>query len=168
MSNKVAVLMTDFVEDIEYTSPKEAIEAAGYTVEVISPDGSDVKGKNGGNFKADKATNDASPEDYAGLLVPGGFSPDILRGNSKNGAFATYFLENDKPTFAICHGPQFLIETGLLKGRNLTSVGNVKTDLENAGAKFHDESVVVCHNLVTSRTPDDLDDFNNAIKEQLK
>jgi protease I len=168
MSNKVAVLMTDFVEDIEFTSPKEAIEDAGYTVEVITPDGSDVNAKNGGNFKADKATKDASPEDYAGLLVPGGFSPDGLRGNPDNAEFAKYFLENDKPTFAICHGPQFLIDTDLLNGRNVTSVGNVKKDLINAGAKFHDESVVVCHNLVTSRTPDDLDDFNGAIKDQLK
>ncbi|MFD2829908.1 type 1 glutamine amidotransferase domain-containing protein [Corticicoccus populi] len=168
MSKKVAVLMTDHVEDIEYTSPKEAIESAGYTVEVITPDGSAAEGKKGGKFAADKSTDDANPEDYAGLLVPGGFAPDVLRGDAKNAEFAKHFLENDKPTFAICHGPQFLVDTDLLKGRNVTSVGNVKKDLENAGATFHDKSVVVCHNLVTSRTPDDLEDFNNAIKDQLK
>lgn len=168
MAKKIAVLMTDMVEDIEFTNPKEVLEAEGHEVEVVTPDGSAAEGKNGGTFEADKSVDDAKPEDYDGVLVPGGFSPDVLRGDEKNAAFAKYFLENDKPTFSICHGPQFLIDTGLLEGRNLTSVKNVSTDLKNAGVKYHDESVVVCSNLVTSRTPDDLDDFNNAIKEQLK
>lgn len=167
MSKKVAVLMADYVEEIEYTSPKEAIEAKGYEVEVISPDGKEVNGKNGDSFTADKSVEDANPDDYAAILIPGGFSPDVLRANPDNAEFAKHFLENKKPTFSICHGPQFLVDTDLLRGYDLTSVSNVKKDLENAGAIYHDESVIVSDNLITSRTPEDLDDFNNAIQEAL-
>lgn len=170
MAKKVAVLMTDMVEDSEFTTPKDTIVEAGYEVDVISPDGKDVTGKNGGNFEAQASVADANPEDYDALLVPGGFSPDILRGDAEDrpAKFASHFLENDKPVFAICHGPQFLIDTGLLKGRNLTSVKNVKTDLINAGADWEDKSVIVDKNLITSRTPDDFDDFTQAISETLK
>lgn len=167
MSKKVAVLMADYVEEIEYTSPKEAIEAKGYTVEIISPDGKEINGKNGEKFTPDKSIEDAKAEDYAGILIPGGFSPDVLRGNPKNAEFAKHFLENKKPTFSICHGPQFLVDTELLRGYDITSVANVKKDLENAGAIYHDESVIVSDNLITSRTPKDLEDFNNAIQEAL-
>lgn len=170
MAKKVAVLMTDMVEDSEFTTPKDTIVEAGYEVDVISPDGKDVTGKNGGNFEAQLSVADANPEDYDALLVPGGFSPDILRGDAEDrpAKFASHFLETDKPVFAICHGPQFLIDTGLLKGRNLTSVKNVKTDLINAGADWEDKSVIVDKNLITSRTPDDFDDFTQAISETLK
>lgn len=170
MTKKVAVLMTDLVEDSEYTVPKDTILEAGYEVEVVSPEGKVVEGKQGGKFEADVSVADANAEDYAALLVPGGFSPDVLRGDAEDrpAKFAKHFLEADKPVFAICHGPQFLIDTGLLKGRNLTSVKNVKTDLINAGADWEDKSVIVDNNLVTSRTPDDFDDFTKAIEEALK
>ncbi len=170
MNKKVAVLMTDMVEDIEYTSPKEAIEAAGYETVIVSPNGGTVKGKNGGEFESDVKVSDANPEDYVGILIPGGFSPDGLRGDKDDlpAKFASHFLENDKPVFTICHGPQLLVDTGKLKGRTMTAVKNVKNDVINAGAEFKDESVVVDKNLVSSRTPDDLDDFNREIKNQLK
>jgi len=169
MAKKVAVIMTDLVEDIEYTSPKEAIEAAGHEVELISPDGSTVKGKKGGKFEADKSIGEVTANDYDALLIPGGFSPDSLRGDKEDrfGKFSKHFLEENKPTFAICHGPQLLVDTGLLNDRHVTSVKNVKNDLINAGANWEDSSVTVCGNLVTSRTPADLDDFNSEIKKQL-
>lgn len=169
MAKKVAVIMTDLVEDIEYTSPKEAIEEAGHEAVLISPDGSAVEGKKGGTFEADKSIGEVTPNDYDALLIPGGFSPDSLRGDKEDrfSKFAKHFLEEDKPVFAICHGPQLLVDTGLLKDRKVTSVKNVKNDLINAGAKWEDSPLAVCSNLATSRTPDDLDQFNEEIKRQL-
>ncbi|HIW38418.1 MAG TPA: type 1 glutamine amidotransferase [Candidatus Jeotgalicoccus stercoravium] len=169
MSKKVAVIMTDLVEDIEYTSPKEAMEAEGHEVVVISPDGSTVEGKKGGKFEADFSIGDVSADDYDALLIPGGFSPDGLRGDSEDrfAKFSRHFLEADKPVFAICHGPQLLVDTDLLKDRHVTSVKNVKNDLINAGANWDDKALEVCGNLVTSRTPKDLDEFNGEIKRQL-
>lgn len=169
MAKKVAVIMTDLVEDIEYTSPKEAIEEAGHEAILISPDGSVVEGKKGGKFEADKAIGEVMPADYDALLIPGGFSPDILRGDKEDrfSNFSRHFLEEKKPVFAICHGPQLLVDTGLLKDRKITSVKNVKNDLINAGAKWEDSALTVCGSLITSRTPEDLDRFNAEIKRQL-
>lgn len=169
MAKKVAVIMTDLVEDIEYTSPKEAIESAGYETVVISPDGSTVEGKQGGKFEAAYSIGDVQAQDYDALLIPGGFSPDSLRGDKEDrfADFAKHFLEEDKPVFAICHGPQLLVDTGLLSGKKVTSVKNVKNDLINAGAEWEDSALTVSSHLVTSRTPDDLDQFNGEIKNQL-
>lgn len=169
MAKKVAVIMTDMVEDVEYTSPVEALEAEGHEVEVISTEAGEIEGKQGGKFKADKAISEVNADDYDAILIPGGFSPDLLRADEQGrfGKFAAHFMQNDKPTFAICHGPQVLIDTDLLKERNVTSFISVRKDLENAGAKVQDASAVVCSNLVTSRSPDDLPDFNSEIKKQL-
>ncbi|GEQ06898.1 type 1 glutamine amidotransferase domain-containing protein [Staphylococcus gallinarum] len=170
MAKKVAVIVTDEFEDIELTSPQEAIEEAGHEVVIIGDEAnSEVVGKHGAKATVDLSIADAKPEDYDGLLIPGGFSPDHLRGDSEGryGTFAKYFTKNDVPTFAICHGPQILIDTDDLNGRTLTAVLNVRKDLSNAGAQVVDESVVVDKNIVTSRTPDDLDDFNREIVNQL-
>ena len=170
MAKKVAVIVTDEFEDIELTSPQEAIEEAGHEVVIIGDEAnSEVVGKHGAKATVDLSIADAKPEDYDGLLIPGGFSPDHLRGDSEGryGTFAKYFTKNDVPTVAICHGPQILIDTDDLNGRTLTAVLNVRKDLSNAGAQVVDESVVVDKNIVTSRTPDDLDDFNREIVNQL-
>ena len=170
MAKKVAVIVTDEFEDIELTSPQEAIEEAGHEVVIIGDEAnSEIVGKHGAKATVDLSIADAKPEDYDGLLIPGGFSPDHLRGDSEGryGTFAKYFTKNDVPTFAICHGPQILIDTDDLNGRTLTAVLNVRKDLSNAGAQVVDESVVVDKNIVTSRTPDDLDDFNREIVNQL-
>ncbi|GAA0366653.1 type 1 glutamine amidotransferase domain-containing protein [Bacillus horti] len=161
MSKKIAVLVTDMFEDSEYTEPVKAYKEAGHeVVNIESEAGKEVKGKNGETIKIDKALDQVKPEDFDALLLPGGFSPDLLRGKGGFGDFAKHFIEKDKPVFAICHGPQVLIDTHLLKGRNMTGFRSIKNDLINAGANFKDEEVVVCHNLVTSRTPDDLPAFN--------
>ncbi|GIO24046.1 type 1 glutamine amidotransferase domain-containing protein [Oceanobacillus sp. J11TS1] len=166
MSKHIAALVTDMVEEIELTDPVKAFKEAGHTVDVISNEGNKtINGKNGDKIEADKGINDVNPSDYDALLVPGGFSPDLLRIDPKNGEFAKAFMKDNKPVFAICHGPQFLVETDLLKGRTLTSFVSVRKDLENAGATVKDEEVVVDGNLVTSRTPDDLPAFN---RESLK
>ena len=170
MAKKVAIIVTNEFEDVELTSPQEAIEEAGHETVIIGDTAnSEVVGKHGAKATVEVSSADAKPEDYDGLLIPGGFSPDHLRGDSEGryGTFAKYFTKNDVPTFAICHGPQILIDTDDLNGRTLTAVLNVRKDLSNAGAQVVDESVVVDKNIVTSRTPDDLDDFNREIANQL-
>lgn len=166
MSKHIAVLATDMVEEIELTNPVEAYKEAGHTVDIISDEANKtITGKNGNEIKADKGIEDVKANDYDALLVPGGFSPDILRINPKNSAFAKEFFKADKPVFSICHGPQFLIDTDELKGKELTSFVSVRKDLENAGANVKDAEVIVDGNFVTSRTPDDLPAFN---REALK
>lgn len=170
MAKKVAIILANEFEDIELTSPKEAIEEAGHETVIIGDVANhEVVGKHGEKVTIDVSIADAKPEDYDGLLIPGGFAPDHLRGDEEGryGTFAKYFTKNDVPAFAICHGPQILIDTDDLKGRTLTAVLNVRKDLSNAGAQVVDESVVVDNNIVTSRTPDDLDDFNREIVNQL-
>lgn len=146
MTKKVAIILANEFEDIEYSSPKEALENAGFNTVVIGDTAnSEVVGKHGEKVTVDVGIAEAKPEDYDALLIPGGFSPDHLRGDTEGryGTFAKYFTKNDVPTFAICHGPQILIDTDDLKGRTLTAVLNVRKDLSNAGAHVVDESVVV-------------------------
>lgn len=116
----------------------------------------------------DRNLSDASPDDYDGLVLPGGvLNPDKLRMNKDAIAFVSAFLDEGKPVAAICHGPQTLIETGLIKGRRMTSYPSLKTDLINAGVEWVDEEVVVDKGLVTSRTPADLDAFNLKTIEEM-
>ncbi|AVL76250.1 MULTISPECIES: type 1 glutamine amidotransferase domain-containing protein [Staphylococcus] len=171
MTKKVAIILADEFEDIELTSPKEALENAGFETEVIGDTAKhELVGKHGEKVTVDVSIADAKPENYDALLIPGGFSPDHLRGDEEGryGTFTKYFTQNDVPTFAICHGPLLLVDTDDLKGRTITGVINVRKDLSNAGAHVVDESVVIDNNIVTSRVPDDLDDFNREIIEKLK
>lgn len=101
-------------------------------------------------------------------MIPGGvINPDKMRINKDCVAFTQRFLEESKPVGAICHGPQLLIETGLISGRNLTSYPSIKTDLENAGAHWYDKEVIVDNGLVTSRSPKDLEAFNKKLLEEI-
>ncbi|CAI9395083.1 Putative cysteine protease YraA [Bacillus sp. T2.9-1] len=168
MSKKIAVLVTNLVEEIELTDPVDSFVSAGHVVDLIEERaGKDITGKNGVNFKIDKGIDEVKADTYDALLVPGGFSPDLLRIDERNAAFARSFIEAKKPVFAICHGPQFLIDTDLLKGVNVTGFTSIRKDLINAGAIFKDEEVVVDHNIVTSRTPDDLPAFIRESKKLL-
>ena len=163
MSKKVAAVVTDLFEDVELTSPQKALTDAGHEVVVVGEEkGKEITGKKGGKVKVDVGIDEANAADYDAVLIPGGFSPDLLRGDEKGrfGEFVKHFVQEEKPSFAICHGPQLLIDTDLLNGRTLTSFLSVRKDLQNAGAKVVDESVVVDNGIVTSRTPDDLEDFN--------
>ena len=163
MSKKVAAVVTDLFEDVELTSPQKALTDAGHEVVVVGEEkGKEITGKKGEKVKVDVGIDEANAADYDAVLIPGGFSPDLLRGDEKGrfGEFVKHFVQEEKPSFAICHGPQLLIDTDLLNGRTLTSFLSVRKDLQNAGAKVVDESVVVDNGIVTSRTPDDLDDFN--------
>ena len=170
-SKKVAILTETGFEEIELTSPKEALEKEGATVHVVSPAKS-LKSWDktdwGKAFEVDKSLEDANPEEYDALLLPGGvINPDKLRRNEKAIDFVKSFFEAGKPISAICHGPQVLIETGALQGRALTSFPSIKTDLKNAGARWEDVEVLVDKGLTTSRSPADLNAFNAKVIEEI-
>lgn len=170
-NRKVAILTEEGFEQVELTSPKQALEEAGATVHIISPKSGKIKAwdktKWGIEVDVDKILSDVSPDDYDALVLPGGvLNPDKLRQNVEAVAFASSFLEEGKPVAAICHGPQLLIETDLVRGRRMTSYPSLKTDLQNAGADWVDEEVVVDNGLVTSRTPADLEAFNRKAIEE--
>lgn len=169
---KIAILTEEGFEQVELTSPKEALKAAGAIVHIISPKSGSIKAwdkdKWGIEVDVDKQLDDVSPDDYDALILPGGvLNPDKLRQNKSAIAFVSAFLDEGKPVAAICHGPQMLIETGLISGRTLTSFPSLQTDLKNAGAHWVDEEVVVDNGLVTSRTPADLPAFNRKTIEEI-
>jgi protease I len=171
-NRKVAILTEEGFEQVELTSPKEALLAAGATVHIISPQSGKIKAwdkdKWGIEVDVDVILTDASPDDYDALVLPGGvLNPDKLRQNKDAVAFVSAFLDEGKPLAAICHGPQMLIETGMISGRRLTSYPSLQTDLKNAGAEWVDEEVVTDNGLVTSRTPADLDAFNRKTIEEI-
>ena len=168
----VAILTENGFEEIELTSPKKALEDAGATVHVVSPQKSKVKAWNHDHWSieipVDKHISEVKSEDYDALMLPGGvLNPDKLRKNKDAVEFAKDFLEAGKPVASICHGPQLLIETGLLEGRDMTSYPSIQTDLKNAGANWHDREVIVDNGLVTSRSPDDLEAFNKKMIEEI-
>jgi protease I len=169
---KVAILTENGFEEVELTSPMNALEQAGATVHIISPQKDKVKAWDHDHWSielpVDINIKDANPEDYDMLLLPGGvLNPDKTRTNEDCISFAQHFLEQGKPLAAICHGPQLLIETGMLDGRTMTSYPSVKTDLVNAGVNWVDKEVVVDNGLVTSRSPEDLEAFNKKMIEEL-
>ncbi|MDB5109031.1 MAG: protease [Mucilaginibacter sp.] len=171
-NRKVAILTEEGFEQVELTSPKQALEEAGATVHIISPKSGKIKAWDNTNWgievNVDKPLNEVSPDDYDALVLPGGvLNPDKLRQNKDAIAFVSAFLDEGKPVAAICHGPQMLIETGMIGGRTLTSYPSLETDLKNAGAHWINEEVVVDHGLITSRTPADLDAFNSKVIEEI-
>jgi len=168
----VAILTENGFEEVELTGPMNALEEAGATVHIVSPQKDKVKGWNHDHWSielpVDTNLSDAKPEDYDMLVLPGGvLNPDKLRQNKEAVLFAQHFLEQAKPLAAICHGPQLLIETGMLDGRTMTSYWSVKTDMLNAGVNWVDKEVVVDNGLITSRSPEDLEVFNKKMIEEL-
>jgi len=173
MGKKVAILTENGFEETELTSPKKAMENAGIKVDIVSPQKSKVKGWAHDHWSVELPVNvnlsNADMENYDALLIPGGaMNPDQMRMNEQCVQFARDFMKAGKTVAAICHGPQLLIETGLLKGRKLTSYPSIKTDLKNAGADWRDKEVVVDDNLITSRSPKDLEAFNKKLLEQIR
>jgi protease I len=171
---RVAMLMTDGVEQIEYTSPRSYLEERGATVVLVSPKnaGEEVQGFNhmqpADRFKVEMNVGDAKPADFDGLVLPGGVAnPDQLRMSKEAIDFIRDFDAEDKMVAAICHGPWTLIDAGIATGRHLTSWPSLKRDLTNAGAEWTDEEVVLDARLVTSRKPDDLPAFNDMLLKEL-
>lgn len=169
---KVAILVTNGFEQSEFTGPRDALLGAGVSVTVVSLEKGEIQGMNHDKkadlFTVDKVVTDVAASDFDALMLPGGvMNPDALRGDENVVTFVRDFFKDAKPVFAICHGPQVLISAGVVKNRTLTSFKTVRVDLENAGARWVDESVVVDDGLVTSRSPDDLPDFNRKMLEEL-
>ncbi|AWI25980.1 type 1 glutamine amidotransferase domain-containing protein [Flavobacterium pallidum] len=173
MSKRIAILATHGFEESELQSPKEHLEAQGWTAEIVSPKSGSIKawsGKDWGKeYTVDIVLDDASADDYDALVLPGGvLNPDQLRTNDKAINFVKSFFVAGKPVAAICHGPQTLINAEVVKGRKMTSVKAVSIDLINAGAIWSDEEVVTDKGLVTSRTPEDLPAFNKKMVEEIR
>ena len=170
-AKKIAILVADGFEQVELTEPRKALEEAGATTEIISPADGKVKGWEetdwGKKFKVDLPLDEADPDNYDALLLPGGvMNPDKLRMNPDAVKFVRAFFDEGKPVAAICHGPWTLIEAGVIKGRRVTSYPSIQNDLKNAGAQWVDEEVVVDNGLVTSRKPADLPAFNRKMLEE--
>lgn len=169
---KVAILTESGFEEIELTSPKKALEEAGATVHIVSPQKEKVKGWEHDHWSielpVDVHISKAKLKDYDALVLPGGvINPDKLRRDKSSVELARQFLESGKPVAAICHGPQLLIETDLLKEKAMTSYWSIRKDMENAGATWYDKEVVVDNGLVTSRSPEDLPAFNKKMIEEI-
>ena len=171
---RVAILMTDGVEQVEYTGPRSFLEQQGAKVTLVSPkpSGDEIQGFNhldpADKFKVELDVRDARPADFDALVLPGGVAnPDQLRLSMEAITFIREFGRENKPIAAICHGPWTLIDADLVTGKRMTSWPTLQLDLQNAGAQWTDEQVVVDGKLVTSRKPDDIPAFNQAILSEL-
>jgi protease I len=167
-SHRIAVLATDGVEQVELTEPAKALRMAGARVDVVSPKPGAITGMNhderADSIPVDIELKNARPEEFDALVLPGGVAnPDKLRTILEAVKFVEAFVAADKPIAAICHGPWTLINAGGVRGKRMTSWPSLQQDLINAGAIWSDESVVNDHQLVTSRKPDDLPRFNEAM-----
>jgi protease I len=170
---RVAILATDGFEESELIEPKKAMEDAGIHVDIVSPSNNgSIKSWNNGNWNidvpVDKHVSETKHDDYHALMLPGGvINPDKLRRNEHAVNFVRDFFAAHKPVAAICHAPQLLIEADVVEGRRMTSFHSIRKDLENAGAHWVNEEVVVDQGLTTSRNPDDLPAFNDKLIEEV-
>jgi len=169
---RVAILATNGFEQSELMDPRAMLGKAGFKVDVISPESGSIRGWKGKDWgdsvEVDVELAKASPGDYAALVLPGGvINPDKLRGDKAAVDFIRAFDREKKPLAAICHGPWLLVEAGAAKGREMTSYASIRTDVENAGARWKDAEVVVDGHVITSRKPDDIPAFTQAVFDAL-
>jgi protease I len=168
---RFAILATNGFEQSELEEPKRALEAEGARTEIVSLAQGQIRGWKhtdwGSSVAVDVKIEEANPDNYDGLMLPGGvINPDKLRMDPEAVDFVRAFVKSGKPIAAICHGPWTLINAGGVRGRKLTSWPSLRVDLENAGAQWVDQQVVVDQGLVTSRKPDDLPAFNQKMIEE--
>jgi protease I len=171
---RVAVLMTDGVEQVEYTGPRSFLEQQGAQVTLVSPKpaGAQVQGMNhdamGDSFRVELNVKDARPADFDALVLPGGEkNPLELRKSPESIAFIRDFYAEDKPIAAICHAPWVLIDAGIAESKSLTSWPGIQDDMKQAGAEWSDQEVVIDEKLITSRKPDDIPAFNDALLKEM-
>jgi protease I len=164
---RVAFVLGPNYEDIEAKSPLDAVAAAGGISTIIGIEKGPVKGKKGASLDATHTFDEVSPDDFDMLVIAGGGSPENLRIHQPAVAFTREFVGSGKPVASICHGPQLLISADVLKGRKLTSVNKIRDDVKNAGGLYEDAELVIDGNLITSRTPRDLEAFDRAIVDAL-
>src|SRR5215470_8288048 len=170
MAKKVGVLLGEGFEDSELKVPYDRLKAEGFEVDIIGREvGEEIRGKRGNvTVKATRSIAESRPQDYDALVLPGGYSPDKLRADERFVRFVREFDATRKPLAAVCHGPQLLITAGLVKGRTLTAWTTIQEDLRQIGAKVKDEPVVKDGNWITSRKPDDLQQFSDALIQALR
>ncbi len=171
LNKRIAILAADGFEQVELEKPKRALEEAGATVSIVSPAGLKIQGmhhaEKGDQFDVDIPLDDANPEEFDALMIPGGLmNPDTLRSTPAALDFTRAFFHAGKPVAAICHGPWVLIDAGVIAGRKLTSWPAIQSDVKNAGGNWVDEEVVVDNGLVTSRKPADIQAFNRKMIEE--
>lgn len=167
---RIVMIVGEGFEDSEFSVPFERLSGAGHEITVVgSKRGETLTGKRG-NSRAliEQTADNVQVGDFDALVIPGGQGPDHLRLDADIVKFTRAFVESGKPVAAICHGPQLLIEADKVRGRTLTSWPSVRTDLVNAGAEWVDQPVVEDRNLITSRKPDDLDAFCDALLQRLR
>jgi protease I len=165
---KVAILAADMFERVELEEPRQALEDAGAEIEVISIHDGEIQGFDhfdpATTVAVDRTIEEVSPDEFDALVIPGGVgNPDQLRGDENAVSFVRRFNDSGKPMAVICHGPWVLVESGVVRGRRVTSWPTLETDIRNAGGEWVDEEVVVDDNLVTSRKPDDIPAFNREM-----
>ena len=168
MTQRVLILATDGFEQSELLKPREALDAAGIETVLASPKEGQIKGWSNGDWgesvKVDATLDSVREADFDALLLPGGqINPDKLRLEDKAVSLVREFAKAGKPVAAICHGPWLLVEADIVKGRTVTSWPSIRTDLKNAGAVGVDQEVAIDGNLITSRQPDDIPAFSQAL-----
>ena len=168
---KIAILATDGVEQVELTEPRKALEDEGAATELVSLEAGEIQGfkhlDHADKLPVDKTLDEVTPDDYDGVLVPGGVANgDFLRADEGAVSFVAGFAREHKPIASVCHGPWVLVEAGIVNGRTVTSWPSLKTDLRNAGGTWVDEEVHVDQGLVTSRKPDDIPAFSAKAVEE--
>jgi protease I len=164
---RVAMVLARNFEDVEATDPKQHLEQQGATVTVIGLETGPIEGKKGATLHADTTFDQVSVADFDLLVIPGGGSPEQLRIHDAPVRFTREFVASGKPVASICHGPQLLISADVLRGRTTTCVATIRDDVKNAGANYVDEPLTIDGNLISSRVPKDLPQFNQALVERL-
>lgn len=169
-AGRVGCILAEGFEDSEFRVPYDRLRKEGFQVDLIGAEtGKELRGKKGKEkVRVEKAIDQVSAQDYQALLVPGGYSPDHLRADPRFVEFVKAFERSKKLIAAVCHGPQLLMTAGLVKGRTLTAWTTVQGDLKLAGANVKDEPVVKDGNWITSRKPEDLEQFSEAIVKSLR
>ena len=171
--SKILIIATNGFEQSELEVPRDKLKAAGANVTIATLDGKDIKGWKGGDWgntaTADLKIADAQESDFTALVIPGGvMNPDKLRVDADTMKLVKSFLDSGKVVAAVCHGPWLLVQADALKGRQATSYPSIRKDVENAGAKWVDETVVVDNGIITSRNPNDLPAFVAKIIEEVE
>ena len=167
---KVAFILDEMYEDSEFRVPFDRVKEAGHEPIVVGIEaGKQLKGKSGGDsVTTERAIGDVSADEFAALVIPGGYSPDKIRTNAEMVQLTKSINDSKKPIAAICHAGWMLAEADIVKGKTVASWPSIKTDLVNAGAEWVDQEVVEDGNLITSRKPDDLEAFTKALLSQIE
>jgi protease I len=170
---RILILATNGFEQSELEVPRDRLKAAGAQVDIVSPEQGEIKGWDqkdwGRPVKVDKALSAAKADDYDAIVLPGGqINPDLLRVDKDALALIKAFYDAGKTVAAVCHAPWLLIETGIAKGRKMTSFASIKQDVINAGGQWEDSAVVTDNGVITSRNPGDLEAFSNKIIEEVR